>query len=99
MGRRADIEKPLHDLLHLHGRALEATWPHPWLIPAGTPSCRGWGSSGYSNDVVPCVDCGRTTGGVSVFPDGRRCWRCAFWRHMAWCPVAGVMVDILENRV
>lgn len=50
--------------------------------------CWGWGArmSGNDFDGVNCVDCNKPKATL-VFGDGRRCWRCAFWRHVGICPV------------
>lgn len=72
----SEINGAVNALISEHGR----------LVPR-MGRCWGWGASAVQEDSkeTPCIRCGRA-GGVDL-EDGRRCWRCAFWEHMSWCPV------------
>lgn len=58
--------------------------------------CLAWGMMAHQEDPEPCVDCELDahmvhSSGVSL------CWRCAFWRHMAWCPQAEALAGTDET--
>lgn len=83
--RKADIEDALRLIIAEHNSIESDAW-----LADGVRStkCWGWGTIAHAGKPEPCVDCDDPDGHLVHSSGVVFCWRCAFWRHMVWCPHA-----------